>query len=76
MMIYIRAWMSLKFGQIRPLVSMATNWVIMAKRCHHFFSVVFHLIRFIIADNNDMHENSEQFEIWLDLTADCRLSCP
>ena len=61
--------MSLKFGKIRPLVSMA-------KRCHHFSSAVFHLILFILADNNDMHENSEEFEIWPDLTTDCTVSCP
>ena len=31
MMTYMRAWMSLKFGQIRLLVSMATDRVIMEK---------------------------------------------
>ena len=31
MMTYMRAWMSLKFCQIRPLVSMATDRVIMAE---------------------------------------------
>ena len=30
-MTYMRAWMSLKFGQIRPLVPMATDRVIMEK---------------------------------------------
>ena len=40
-MSYMRAWMSLKFGQIRPLVSIATVRVIMEKRCCHFFSAVF-----------------------------------
>ena len=69
-MTYIRAWMSLKFGQIRLLVSMATD------RSHHFFSAIFHPILFILADNNDMHENSEDFEIWPDLTTDCGVSCP
>ena len=33
--------MSLKFGQIRLLVSIATDRVIMEKRCCHFFSAVF-----------------------------------
>ena len=75
-MTYMRAWMSSKFGQIRPLVSMATDRVIMAKRYHHFFSAVFHLILFIRADNNDMHENSGAFEIWPDLTTECGVSCP
>ena len=77
MMTYIRAWMSLKFGQIRPLVSMATDRVIMAKNgVTIILSTVFHLILFILADNNDMHENSEDFEIWPDLTTDCGVSCP
>ena len=34
----MRAWMSLKFGQIRLLVSMATDRVIMGKQCCHFFA--------------------------------------
>ena len=56
-MTYMRACMSSKFGQIRPLFTMATDRVIMAKKCHHFFSAVFHPILFILADNNDdMHE--------------------
>ena len=53
MMTFMRAWMSSKFGQIRPLVSMTIDRVIMAKRCHHFFSAVFHPILFILADSND-----------------------
>ena len=60
---YMRAWMSFKFGQIRQLVSMATNKVIMVKQCCHFFSAVFHPILFILAGNDDMHESSEDFEI-------------
>ena len=42
MMTYMRAWISLKFGQIQPLVSMVTDRVMMGKkRCLHFFSAVF-----------------------------------
>ena len=37
MMTYMRAWMSSKFGQIRPLVSMATDRVIMAKTVSPLF---------------------------------------
>ena len=39
-MTYMRAWMSLKVGQIRLLVSMATDRVIVEKKkpCCHFFS--------------------------------------
>ena len=58
-MTYIRAWMSLKFGQVRPLVSMATDRVIMAKMASPLFLGFFHPILFILAENNDMHENLE-----------------
>ena len=63
--------MSSKFGQIRPLVTMATDRVIMAKTVLLIFLGSFHPILFILADNNDMHENSEEFEIWPDPTTDC-----
>ena len=65
--------MSSKFGQIRPLVSVATDRVIMAKTVSPLFSAFFHPILFILADNNEMHENSEEFEIWPDPTIDCRV---
>ena len=75
-MTYIRAWMSLKFGQIRPLASMAADRVIMAKKVSPLFLAVFHPILFILADNNDKHENSEEFKILPDPTTDCGVSCP
>ena len=75
-MTFMRAWMSLKFGQIRLLVSMATDRVIVEKRFCHFFSTVFYPLLFIFAGNEDMHESSEEFEVWPDPTTDCGLSCP
>ena len=54
--------MSLKFGQISPLVSMATDRVMMEKWCCHFFTAVLYLILFILAGNDDMHESSEEFK--------------
>ena len=33
-------------------------------------------ILFILAGNDDMHESSEELEIWQDLTTDCGVSCP
>ena len=54
-MAYMRAWMNLKFGQIRILVSIATEKVIMKKRCCHFFSAVFYRILFILAGNDYIH---------------------
>ena len=68
--------MSLKFGQIRLLVSMATDRVIVEKRCCHFFLAVFYLILFILAGNDDMHESSEEFHFLPDPTTDCGASCP
>ena len=65
--------MSLKFGQIRLLVPMATDRVIMEKKRYcHFFLAVFHPILFILAGNDDMHESSEVFKIRPDLTTDSR----
>ena len=79
--------MSLKFGQIQPLVSMVTDRVMMGKkRCFHFFLAVFHLILFILAGNDDMHESFagnddmhesfDEFEFRPDWTTDCGVSCP
>ena len=68
--------MRLKFGQIRLLVSMATDRVMMEKWCFHFFSAVFCPILFILAGNDDMHVSSEEFEIRPDPTTDCGVSCP
>ena len=58
--------MSLKFGQIQPLVSMVTDRVMMEKNGVFTFLTVFHLILFILADNDDMHESSDEFEFRLD----------
>ena len=44
------------------------------KRCLYFFSAVFHPFLSILAGNIDMHDSSEEFEIWLDPTTG--VSCP
>ena len=75
-MTYMRAWMSLKFGQIRLLVPMATDRVIMEKRCCHFFFAVFYPILFILAGNYDMHKSSEEVEFLSDPTSDSGVSLP
>ena len=73
----IRAWVSLKFGQMRPLVSMATDRVTVGeKRRHHIFSNVFDRIHFILAGNDDIHKSLNELEIQLDLTMDYRVGCP
>ena len=73
-MAYMRAWMSLKFGQIQLLVSMATGRVIMEKTMLPLFLGCFYLILFILAGNDDMHESSEEFEIQPDLTTTVELA--
>ena len=75
-MTYMRAWMSLEFGQIQPLVSMAIDRVIMEKTVLPLFSAVLYPILFILAGNDDMHESLEEFEIRPDPTTDCGVSCP
>ena len=55
-MTYVRAWISLKFGQIRQRVSLATDMVIMEKTVLPLSSAVFYPIIFILAGNDDMHE--------------------
>ena len=75
-MTYMRAWMSFKFGQIRPLVPIASDRVIMEKTVLPLFSAVFYSILFILAGNDDMHESSEELEFLPDQTTDCGVSCP
>ena len=71
----IRAWMSSKFGQIRPwtteLPALERLKIDVAP-----FSVVFHPILSILIGNDDMHKSSKEFKIRPDPTTDCRLSCP
>ena len=75
-MTYMRAWISLKFGQFQPLVSMPTDRVIMEKTVLPLFLRCFYPTLFILAGNDDMHESSEEFEIQPDSTTDCGVSCP
>ena len=76
-MAYMRAWMSLKFGQIRLLVSMATDRATMEKYGVATFSrLFFYPLLFILADNDGLHESSKEFEIRSDLTTGCGVSCP
>ena len=62
--------MLLKFGQIRLLVSMATDRVIMEKTVLPLFlgCFLFYPILLILAGNNDIHESLDDFEIWPDPT--------
>ena len=68
--------MSLKFGKIRPLVSMLIDRVMMGKLCCQFFSVVLDGILFILTGNDsDIHKSLDEFEIRLDPTTDHRVTC-
>ena len=67
--------MSSNFGQMRPLVSMAT-WLQWEKRCNHIFSNVFDRIHFILAGNDDIHKSLNVFEIRKDPTMDYGVGCP
>ena len=69
MMTYMRAWMSSKFGWIRPQTTELVALERMKKipRCHHIFSTIFNWILFIFAGNEDMHKSLNEFEIWPDL---------
>ena len=68
--------MSSKFGQMLPLVSMATDRVTVGKRCHHIFSNVFDRIHFILAVNDDIHKSLIEFKIRRDPTMDYGVGCP
>ena len=68
--------MSSKFGQMRPLVSMATDRVTGGKRCNHIFSNVFDRIHFILAGNDDIYKSLNEFEIRRDPTMDYGVGCP
>ena len=68
--------MSSKFGQIRPLVSMATDRVIVGKMASSCFLEIFDRIHFILAGNDDIHKSLNELEIQRDLTMDYGVGCP
>ena len=68
--------MSSKFGQMRPLVSMATDRVTSGKNgVITFFSNVFDRIHFILAGNDDIHKSLNEFEIRRDPIMDYGVGC-
>ena len=68
--------MSSKFGQMRPLVSMATDRVTVGKTVSSHFSNVFDWIHFILAGNDDIHKSLNELEIRRDPTMDYGVCCP
>ena len=68
--------MSSKFGQMRPLVSIATDRVTVGKTASSCFSNIFDWIHFKLAGNNDKHKSLNEFEIWRVPTMDYGVCCP
>ena len=73
---YIKAYMSLNFGQITPLTTELAALERLKNQCHHVMSVDIDPIFFKLADNKDMHNIMNEFEFRPDLTTDYRVSWP
>ena len=73
---YIKAYMSLNFGQIPPLTTELAALECLKNRCHHVISVDIDPIFFKLAGNKDMHNIMNEFEFWPDPTTDSGVSCP
>ena len=69
---YIKAYMSLNFGQIPPL----TMELVIERLKNHVISVDIDPIFFKLAGNKNMHNIMNEFEFWPDLTTDYGVSCP
>ena len=67
--------MSSKFGQMRPLVSMASEDY-SGKNGVITFSQTFLIIHFILAGNVDIHKSLNEIEIRRDITMDYGVGCP
>ena len=59
---YIKAYMSLNFGQIPPLTTELAALERLKNRCHHVISVDIDPIFFKLAGNKDMHNIMNEFE--------------
>ena len=80
-MTYIRAWTSSKFGQIRPSylplgVRKNPHRLIMGKCCLHASSFIFDRIIIKVADNQDRHKSSDEFDFGPDQTTHFGVTCP
>ena len=65
--------MGSKFGQVRPRTTKLHALERRKKSMFPLVSAVFHPILFILTDNDDMHESSEEFKIRPDPTTECIL---
>ena len=73
---YIKACMSLNFGQIPPLSTELAALERLKNRCYHVISVDIDPIFFKLAGNKDMHNIMNEFEFRRDRTTDYGVSCP
>ena len=73
---YIKAYMSLNFGQIPSLTTELAALERLKDRCHHVISVNIDPIFFKLAGNRDMHNIMNEFEFRPDRTTDYGVSCP
>ena len=73
---YIKAYMSLNFGQIPPLTTELAALERLKNRCHHVISVNIDPIFFKLAGNKDMHNIMNELEFRPDRTTDYGVSCP
>ena len=67
---YIKAYMSLNFGQILPLTTELAALECLKIRCHHIISVDIDPIIFKLAGNKDMYNIMTEFEFRPDRTTD------
>ena len=77
---YIKAYMSLNFGQIPPLTTELAALARLKNRCHHVchhvISVDIDPIFFKLAGNKDMHNIMNEFKFRPNRTTDYGVSCP
>ena len=73
---YIKAYMSLNFGQIPPLTTELAALERLKNRCHHVISVDIDPIFFKLAGNKDMHNILNEFEFWPNRITNYGVSCP
>ena len=73
---YIKAYMSLDFGQIPPLTTELAALERLKNRCHHIISVDIDPIFFKFAGNKVMHNIMNEFEFWPGRTTNYGVSCP
>ena len=72
---YIKAYMSLDFGQVPPLTTELAALECLKNRCHHVIFVDIDPIFFKLAGNKDMHNIMNEFEFRPDRTTDYGVSC-